>query len=304
MEKRGLLIFGIMLVLFVSLVSAIYQEEQDLVDIEHPIRVQEISMIPENIKPGEPGIINIKLINNAKAEVNDMIARLDLPSGINPFNDVNVVKISQLDAFESRDFEFKIIVSPGVSEGIYKTNLVVDYTSHFGVNFVGVGEEQQDNFSFGIVVRSDPIIFVEVEKSTVYRGKETGAVTIKFVNNDLADIKFLTVELEEGEDFKIISKNKEYVGDLDSDDFESVEFRIRAKKSKGEIKLPLKITYKDAMNNDYEDELETTFQMHSAEELGIEKKNTFIYLLLFILIVGMGYYIYKRFFKKKRQALN
>ena len=46
---------------------------------------------------------------------------------------------------------------------------------------------------------------------------------------------------------------------------------------------------------------ESDLKFYSAKELGIEKDNTFLYVLGFILILGVGYYIYKVFFKKKKK---
>ncbi len=298
----GLIVLSFV-VLLVGQVNGLYIEESQTISLGHFMRVKDISMAPENIGPGDYGIINFNIKNNGNGVAEDVRVKLILPSEFKFYNDVDTVKISRLNSLEEKDVGFRIIALPSASEGVYSANLTIDYTSYFAVNFANVGNEYQDNFVLGMVIKSEPNIFVEVDDSKIYKENKIGEISFKFVNHEIADVKFLTVELEESEDYEIISKPKEYIGDLDSDDYESVDFRLKVKKSKGEISFPLKIDYKDFMNDDYSDKIIATMTLRSAKELGIEKSNTTMYLVVIVVLGVIGGFVYKRYkgYKRKKK---
>lgn len=297
------IIFLVIFLMFISNINGLYQKEESVLDVGHAVRIEEVSMSPDYIPPGDIGIIKIKIKNNAKFFVKDLVAKLEFPSQIKPYEDVNVVKISELAPGVSKTIEYRVIVSPNAPEEIYQANLVLDYTSYFGANFVNVGETHQDNNSLGIVVKSDPDLFVDIDTTKIYKGNNIGDVSVKFVNNNLANIKFLTVELKEGEDYKIISSSRKYIGDLDSDDFESVDFRIKVKKNLENLKLRFKMDYKDSLNKEYSNEVETTLKIMTAEELGISKKNNYFYLIVIVILIIISYFIYRILKRRRRHKL-
>jgi len=300
MKKISLIGFVMLLILIIQ-VSAIYVEDnRTVVNMDHAIRIKQLQIIPPEISPGESGIINITLKNSAKLHLDDIRIDLDLPEEFNIYNDVDKIKISKLDSTEEKNFQFRIIPSPSSDEGVYGGNLIVNYVSYLEVNEeLGVGEEKEDNFTFGIIIKGTPKIFAKIEKTGVYKGNEVGDVTIKFVNNGVGDIKFLTVELLESEDYEIISSNKEYIGDLDSDDYESVDFRIKLKKEKT-TDLLLKINYKNSLNEDFSEEFKLPLELRTADELGVKTNGTAYTALVVILLSIVIYFIYRKYKKKKK----
>ena len=79
-------------------------------------------------------------------------------------------------------------------------------------------------------------------------------VKIKIINKGLSDIRFLEVYVEESTKYDILSEREIYVGDLDSDDFDSVEFDVFFdKKIRDNAVMPVKLKYKDNFNNEYSD---------------------------------------------------
>jgi len=151
------------------------------------------------------------------------------------------------------------------------------------------------------MVKSPPKLFANVDSSELYIGNGIGKVSIEFVNNGLSDIKFLTVELGDSVDYDIVESNKKYIGDLDSDDFESIDYRLKLTSEKREILLPLHITYKDSLNNDYSETLELELKIRTAEELGRESSNTLTIVVVLIVIIIIVYIIYRKYKKKKRK---
>jgi len=101
-------------------------------------------------------------------------------------------------------------------------------------------------------------------------------------------------------DYKILSSNKEYIGDLDSDDFQSVDFKIKINPKKM-VSLKFKISYMDALNKEYSEELEAQLKILSAAEIGKAKNNTSTIVIFLVIVIIAGYYFYKRYQRKRKK---
>ena len=268
---------------------------QRRLEFGHVVIIKDLKTEPSQIVPGSPSMLKGTIFNNGNKFVNDVVIELKVPNEIGFFNDVSTKKISTLLSGEASEFEFKIIALPNAAEGVYKANLVVQYVNH-------IGEKRENNDTTSIIVKGIPSIYTEVENSEIYSGNKIGNVDIKIVNNDVANVKFLTVQIENSKDYDIISSNKDYVGDLNSDDFETVSFKLKSKKSFGEIKIPLTLKYKDALNNDYTKSLEVSLPLRSASDVG--KSNNTIWYVISLIVVGIIiYYIYRKYKKRKKLAI-
>ena len=124
-------------------------------------------------------------------------------------------------------------------------------------------------------------------------------MTIKIVNKGLNDIKLMNVKLMESEDYNILSKSEEYVGSIDSDDYETIDFTITAKK---DTDLVLDLEYMDANNVKYTEEQNIPLNLLSREDAQKLSNggNGFVGVLIIIIIVGAGIFFYIRHKKKKK----
>ena len=296
-SKKGVQVFFSLLVFILILgsVSAIDTSRQMRLDFGHVMMIENISFSPEDLTPGSSGQILIKILNDGNFELVDVRARLVLPSGIVPLNDIDEVKISKLEAGQEADLIYNVIVSPSMAEGVYEASLSIDYLNH-------IGDENQDNNTFGIIVKSIPKIFAVIDSTTLYKGNRLGDVSIKFINNDIADVKFLTVKLQNSNDYQIISSSQQYIGDLNSDDFESADFKIKLGDDLNSVNLSLVITYKDSLNNDYSKDINLNLVVLSASESGVAKSNTTAYVFVIVILV-IGYIVYKRYKKKNKHSV-
>jgi hypothetical protein len=220
-----------------------------------------------------------------------------LPEQFTTLNDITIKKLAELGAGESRKIEYNILALPDVEEGVYRASIYSQYVNPVGTNIA-------ENVTIGLSLGGTPSIFLEIDSSEVYKGNNIGEITLKFVNNDISNIKFLTVELEESEDFEILSASREYIGDLDSDDFETADFRIKVTARKDQIELPLSITYKDSLNREYNKKINVLLPMRTAAELGIGSDNTLLIFIIIAIVIVVAYIILKRYkrMKKKKNA--
>lgn len=293
MNKKYLAMFGLIITLSLIVnVTALDFEKENRLAFGHVMKIKDISVTPSNLVPGREGILKLSIENTAKFEIRDIRVQINLPDEISFLDDISKRKIAILDSGISQELEYDIIVSSETDEGVYKIPITVDY-----INFIG--DERQDNDSFGIIIKSVPKLFIKAEDSNLYEKGDIGDITLTFVNNDIGNIKFLTIELLESENYNVVSVNKDYIGDLDSDDFESVDFKIRLNTKNKEIPLLLRLNYKDALNQDYTQELDVNLNILTAAERGEKTTNVWSIIFWIIVICGIGYWIYNKKFKKK-----
>ena len=287
------IIMGLFLIANISAVIGTTEYENRL-EFGHVMVIRNISTSPEALIPGEGSILKMVIENTAAGFVNDIVITFNSTDEVVLINDFSRRKISRLESGESEEITFDIIVLPNVGEGVYTPGIIIEYVNR-------VGEERTDMGEIGLAVKGEPKIFAKIDSTEIHSKNKIGEVSITFVNDDIADLKFLTVELLESEDYKIINSNKEYVGDLDSDDFESVDFRLSIKSRKDKITLPLKLTYTDALNNKQIENIETTLTIFSAKELGMDSSSKSGIFIFVIILGAVGYWYYKKRKKRKKK---
>lgn len=309
MKKLFILMFLTLSLLCSAL--ALAAENPDMLNAErsnrlafgHVLVIRSVDSEPATAAPGESMTIAFTLDNSAAFELKNIRADLSLPAEFKFLDDVSKRKISTMTAGDSREVSFNLISALDAAEGIYDGTITLDYLNH-------IGDERQDNETFALIVLGSPDLFVKLEETEIYKasgvtkGNDVGKTTLTLVNEGSGDVKFLTAELQQSDNFDIVSSNREYVGDLDSDDFESVDFRIkRTNKDLAEIPLVLKVTYKDSLNNEYTETLETSLKVKTAKELGIKTNGTATVFFLIVIVGLIAYIVYRRIKKKAKHKL-
>ncbi|GAG23285.1 unnamed protein product [marine sediment metagenome] len=154
-----------------------------------------------------------------------------------------------------------------------------------------------------VVVNSEPILGVDVEDGLLLK-VQVNELRIDIVNKGLSDVKFLEIEIGSSTYFDVLSSKNVYIGDIDSDDFDSAEFRIFFKKNTPDnIVIPVSIFYKDALNKEHTDNLNLQVKVYSNEkaiELGLLEKS---YTGLYAGVIGGLFVIYIIYRKIKKRRL-
>ena len=138
------------------------------------------------------------------------------------------------------------------------------------------------------------------------KGQES-KFSIKVTNKGLSNVKFLEIELQGGLYYTILSQKNVYIGDINSDDFDTAEFNVFFKENApSSTNLPVIVRYKDGLNNEYEENFNlqaTTYTTKQATELGlIAKSNTTTYIAAGIVIVVI-YFIYRKIKKRRKMRI-
>ena len=274
----------IFLTLFIFLLAIqVFQVKAD------DILINSVNSIPKEASLGERVDVTINLENIGAKNIKNIAVKLDLSQApFAPVDSSTEYIIQELDSDESTSVPFSLIVLPTATPGIYKIPIEVAYSNVTKKALIS------------LTVQVKPQLFVELDKTDIIYAGTSGNVIIKFVNNGLADIKFLTVILDNSQSYDILSSKTVYIGNIDRDDTQTAEFKI-FQKDRSSV-LPLKIEYRDANNNLYRDNKLVSFNTYTkdqAEKLGLIKKSNFMNYIIFILIIIVLFLIFK--FRRKRK---
>lgn len=249
------------------------------------LNIKNVRTSPAVVEPGQKALLLVTLENLADSSMKDIDVRFDFSSvPLAPFEEMGEQKMRRLNAASIADLMFNIIALPDADGGIYKLPVTIEYTDELGA-FYSV------NGTIAIMIGSEPDLDITVDSTMLSKGKRTGEVVLKIVNKGLTDIKFLNLELLESKDYKIISSSVAYIGDVDSDDFETAEFRIGARAANPLLKV--KLDYRDVNNNLFSEEADVELKIFSGAELGTGK-SLFSWLITLLVIAVIIYFAYKK----------
>ncbi|MFH1505653.1 MAG: hypothetical protein ABIE94_01545 [archaeon] len=269
------------------------------------LAITEVITDPEEIAPGSTAKLTIKVQNMADSPLKDVTVKLDFAAvrsvtatlydlPFAPIGTTSEQKISRINPGDTRLFLFNIMAYPEAEANLYKVPLYVTYADDIGINYTKVD-------MIGLVVNSEPELAVSVDGIEPNTLGQTGDLILKFVNRGLTDIKFLSVTLGDSDAYEVLDTSKEvYVGNIDSDDYETVDYSIKLKKT-GEIEIPLTVQFKDATNKDYEQSTTLRTTVRSAEELGNGTNTTGIAILWIVIIVVVALIVWMVIRKKNKK---
>jgi len=260
------------------------------------IATTRVSVEPDRIKPGDDAAVKIILENAAESRLKDITLSLDLDDvPFSPIGSTSERKIKDIAIGGKSEVVFHIIVNPDAESKVYKVPLEIKYLDELGKEFI-------KNEFIGLVVDEKPNYQVNLEGSNVYSYRDSGEITLSISNTGTSEIKFLSMELLNDKKYEVISNPRVYVGNLESDDFETANFIIYSK-SYWDIPLQVNLMYKDAYNREYNETMTVNLPMYSrftARRLGLVKGDSglFNFVLIIVLII-FAFKTYKEW-KKER----
>lgn len=275
------------------------------------LSIKEFSSDPLRIRPGEVAHINMTLWNSAHSFMRDIKIKLTLIKMIQtatilsyeelPFSPVGSSEekiISKIDGRSEETIVFDLVAHADAEAKIYKIPVTISYYDSTGASY------NQTNI-ISLIIGDEPDMVVGIDKSEIYKAGQTGMVTVKFINKGFSDIKFLYAKLKPSDNYKILSSEDVYIGNIDSDDYETAEFNIYLNKGEnGYVRMPLEIEFKDANNVEYEKTINLRLKLLTEEEAkltGLKKSNPTAGIIITLVIVIVGFLGYRRFKKRKKK---
>lgn len=251
------------------------------------------SVIVNKVSPGEEGVIKVSVENDGDRDIEFLSFNIDFPEN-------NIIPIGSSEAFvnklkENDDemFAFKFRVANNLPAGTYSISYSIRYEED--------NDERKQSGTIGIVVSAEPELEIVAEIQNPIIG-QTGKLNIRVVNKGLADARFVSLSVE-SEDITILSEKSEYIGTIESDDFESTSFDVAYNKKLSRILV--NVEYKDFDNN--KQTMSTSIPLRAytrneAIERGIlAKSNTTFYVVSIVILLIV--WVLFRFIRKRRKRL-
>lgn len=264
------------------------------------LTVQSATSQPEQVRPGQDFDLNINLQNSANSGlVRDLTLTLNLEdvmmqgetsvreTPFAPQGASNQQNLGRLSANNNEEFTFPLTAYPDASAGLYKIPLQMSYVTRDG-------EQVNREVTLTVRVASEPDFLVSVDSTTLNTESSSGEVTFSIVNRGLSEAKFLNVILEESDDYTILERNSEYIGNLDTDDFDNVRFEVSP--NTNEPRYTVTLQYMDAFNNELSREVVLHERLREANQ-----ETSFAWLIALVLVLLLaGLYIWRRSSKSKQ----
>ena len=265
------------------------------------LAIEDVTIEPEIINPGQNAKVKVTLRNIASSSslknidsslglVTTTVGTeiLDLP--FTPVGSSSTKSISELLPNERAEISFTLASYPTAESKLYKIPLFVKYYDNKGLNY-------SKTELIGIPIYAQPEMLMTLESTDINQKKADGIVTFNIINKGLNDIKLATITLLPSEDYEISSpSNTLYIGNIDSDDFETADFNIHSKSNQN-VDLKVRIEYRDAFNKLVQEEETFNYAIPAAPSNGSGSLWFFIILILVIIIII--YFVLKR--RKKRE---
>jgi hypothetical protein len=264
------------------------------------LAVESVLVNRKAIEPGSSNVVKIVLSNRADSVLKDIKINLDLGDvPFIPLGSTNEKSIYQIEEKENYELSFNLLANPEAESGAYQIPMKIEYSDELGNGYT-------KNSTIGLVINARPDLSVTLDETDIFEAGKSGEVVVKIVNKGVTDIKFMNIKLEPGEDYKILSNGEVYLGNIDSDDFETSDFDLFVEKTKkDQVMLPIILEYKDANNNNYIDSLELRLDLYSSSEakkFGLREGNGFGKIIVVIIVLAVGFFLYRRYRKNKRRA--
>lgn len=254
------------------------------------------SIEPESIVPGQKTEVEFTFKNPTSTVIREITIKpkfTDTP--FTPVNSIAERRISSLKPFEETTLSYELIADPSYASKPYKIPIFIEYNDHNG-RFTNKSD------IIGLLIKPDINYLLGVEETEIYSKGNVGKLILSISNNGFSDMKFVSLKIIDSKDYNVIGNKEVYLGNLDSDDFETAEFKIKSKKSKN-IPINVLINYRDTYNNEVSENKIINLPMYSigaAVAYGLtERKKSFINIIIYIIIIVFLYQWYKEWRKQK-----
>lgn len=250
--------------------------------------IDEYTVLPTPVVPGKAADLKLKVRNAGRIGIKNLDIALDLEENFATLGTGTKQRIDYVPAGETEEITFRI--GSDTSTQVKRYNLPITLNFQDDRN-----KAYNDSAKVSLVVNAEPELSLTVDDTDFADKKSPGTVGLKVVNRGVVDLKYVTVNLQQSPDYNILSPSSEaYVGNLDNDDFETVDFIIEPNVRSPRLKINLE--FKDPYNVDYSKNFDLPLRIITDADLG-KGRSPIVPVVVILVIAGI---IYWRFKKKKK----
>ncbi|MGV8168869.1 MAG: COG1361 S-layer family protein [Candidatus Nanoarchaeia archaeon] len=272
----------------------------DIKSAETPISIKAAKITPSQLSPGGKATLVIEIENIARSSnirnVDVALQLATITSGTTivdlPFvtvNSGNEQTIDRIAPGQSAEFRFDIAAYPDAEAKIYKLPVTIAY-------YDDTGEQYEKIILVGVEVNAAPDLLVTLESTDLNTKIKSGTVLFNVINKGTTNIKLMTLTLVDNDEYDVISPSNElYLGNIDSDDFETARFNVKTESTE-KVNFEVKLTYKDSLNNEFTENYNVEYTLR---EPAVQKKGSFTWILIVIVVIIAAVFWFRRRNKRR-----
>jgi hypothetical protein len=229
------------------------------------------------LSPGQEGQIRIELKNILKDDAQDVTLTLNFQNL--PFIPIGTSEqsVDEIKEDDEENFVFVIKASTEIKPGDYG----IPYTLAYKIN----SDEKTKTGAIGVKVTANPDLVFSLDTTNPVINQK-GKINLEIVNKGFFSARFVSVRvIPDG--FSLLSSDQDYIGDIQSDDFETATFDVLFQNTNA--RFIAIVQYKDFENKDVIKNVDLPLQVYSQKDaisLGIiQKSQTTTYVLIAVAIV-------------------
>lgn len=267
------------------------ESRQGLVDIGT------IQVSPKNVRAGSPFNISIDINNLATNYISNVQVKVEDTDGFSPYGSSNQKTIPRIGGLTSNTIKFEYFVDAQIEAKVHTIPVTVTYTD-------SLGRDTEVETTIGVPVSADSEYFANLERTDIYVAGTKGKVVTSISNIGKGDINFVVLRLMQNDAYEILSTPQTYLGNLQSDDFETGQFDIYVNPTDAKsIPLIFEVQYRDAYDVFHTDTIVLENKLYTTKEaksMQLVAAGGFGFggIVIVLLIVGGAIYFWRR--KKKK----
>lgn len=246
----------------------------------------------ETIAPGSSGEYSFRLENQADAHLKNIRVELGLGETQLPVatEGSSAQSFESLAPGEAFTASFDLQVDSSAENAVYRLPLNLRYENEAGTEF-------QDSITTALNVGGEPQLEAGITNEEVLTpGRNT--VNLRIVNRGYGTAGFVQATLEGSDNYRILSPDTVYLGEMTSDDYQTAEFEIYVDEP-GDVTLPLRLDYSNNGEKSKVEEIDTrVYSSSQMERYGLSSGGSPLPIVIAVLVVAAGGYYYWR--RKRR----
>ena len=223
----------------------------------------------DTLAPGKTLLLSFDVRNAGLGPAKDLIVTLNNSDLFTVVESSGEILIDSLDSDKANTISFTIIIDPEADVGINSIPVSLKYYDETKSN----SYTENKYISFTITGKIDFIVTTE----SAYGG----TAKISITNRGTAPVEYLTVTATSGS-----TKKEYYIGSLDTDDTEVIDFP--QSNGMGKYDIVIDLEYSDKFNNEY------------SEQKTLTVNKSFEFNPIIIIIIAAAAFMFWRYNKKKK----
>lgn len=231
---------------------------------------------PEQTVPGTPTSFEVTIANTQSSTLRDVSISLDLDgTGLATVGTTSAQTLARLSGNSQQTVRFMLLAEPEAQSGVISVPVTFTFLSAAGTSVT-------QTETVGIVVHAPPEVTVLVDRVTRDTQTKELEVLMRVVNKGLSQIKFAELTLASSDEYTIANgRDVVYVGNIDSDDFQTAEYTLSD--VSGQTTLRGTLTYRDALNEQFSVPVSVTMNAPPAASGGL---SPLVWVVLIVLVIG------------------